>query len=470
MRIRFWFLLFLLLLALAALAGLGYWLSTPGLQSFTPQDNAVSLPAGVEISLEFSQPMHADSVLQRISITPELPGNFTWQEKRLVFTPIQPWPPGTTVKVELAAGAQAAAWPYQKMLAGKQWSFRIRQPELAYLYPADGPANIYLLNSMSGQSSALTAGPGEIQDFTVNASGASIYYSTLVSANSSAIYRIDLPESLQAAPGSALPTPILIVDCPQVSCHSMTVSPNGEYLAYQRTEFQGDGNSQVWVLPLAGSNAPTAFLAGNPEHKTRLPGWSPEGWLTFYDATLQGFIIQDLKDGRRKFFTNRTGEPGAWQPTGSNFVAPEISFVDHNVALNLADLQTFANSHLILFNLLEERAIDLSSEEYIEDTNPAFSPDGASLAFARKFLDPKRWSPGRQIWLLRMGSKNPRLMTQEPNYNHFDLAWNPTGDQLAYVRFNRTTLTDPPEIWLMDPISGRAVRLITGGYAPQWIP
>ncbi|MEJ2708685.1 MAG: hypothetical protein P8074_13795 [Anaerolineales bacterium] len=63
-----------------------------------------------------------------------------------------------------------------------------------------------------------------------------------------------------------------------------------------------------------------------------------------------------------------------------------------------------------------------------------------------------------------------RQLTDDPFYHHYALAWKPGGGQLAYVRFNQTVLTEPPEIWVINPETAQATRLIVGGYAPQWIP
>ena len=61
-------------------------------------------------------------------------------------------------------------------------------------------------------------------------------------------------------------------------------------------------------------------------------------------------------------------------------------------------------------------------------------------------------------------------LTDDASYNHYDFAWSPAGDQLAYVRFDKDALTQPPEIWLINKDGTNATRLITGGYAPQWVP
>ena len=101
---------------------------------------------------------------------------------------------------------------------------------------------------------------------------------------------------------------------------------------------------------------------------------------------------------------------------------------------------------------------------------PVFSPDGAFLALARKNLQIELWTPGRQLWLMRTGTWQAQQLTDEPLYSHFEFAWSPQGDLLAYVRFNQAALTEPPELWVIDPYTARAAELVVGGYAPQWLP
>lgn len=462
-----------ILLALFASAGYGWW--TPRLLAVSPADGAAAVPAATKLLLTFSRPMRTDTVIKNLVIDPGNQGAFTWQGNTLVFTPSQAWQAGTTVHVQLKTGPQAAAFPYLPLRQETSWFFRIRQPELAYLYPSDGPANIYVLNPLSGESEALTDSASGVLDFCVNHDGTSIYYSANTTGGGSDIYRLGLPA--QKADG-LLPEPVLVLACPQAQCRNPVVSPGGDFLAYERTPLPGSKQAQltqVWYLPLAESGEATAStlpapkLAGESASQTILPQWSPQGLLTFYDSTAENFVILELQSGETSLFPNQTGQPGAWHPNGRDYVAPEISFMDEGIAATL-NLQAFANSHLILFNRLDGAQRDLTPDEAMEDASPAYSPDGVYLAFTRKYLNALRWTPGRQIWLMLAGSQEAQQMTNEPDYNHFDFAWSPGSDQLAYVRFDQTTLIYPPEIWLMDPFSGRAIQLIVGGYAPKWIP
>jgi Tol biopolymer transport system component len=231
---------------------------------------------------------------------------------------------------------------------------------------------------------------------------------------------------------------------------------------------------RLWLLSLADAGVttkmPEPVLAGDPLHQTIGPNWSADGALAFYDSNAAAFVILDPHTGSTTHFPNQTGQPGAWHPNGRDFVAPEINFLGEETSQELSGLQALANSHLILFNWQDGSTQDLTRLEELEDMAPVFSPDGAFLAFARKNLQIKLWTPGRQLWLMRTGTWQAEQLTDEPLYSHFEFAWSPGGDLLAYVRFNQSALTEPPELWVIDPFTARATELVVGGYAPQWLP
>jgi Tol biopolymer transport system component len=218
---------------------------------------------------------------------------------------------------------------------------------------------------------------------------------------------------------------------------------------------------QVWLLPLP-QGAPV--LAGDSANQTQSPRWSATGQLAYYDKTRQGFVIQDPHGGKADFFPNQTGEGGDWSPDGKFFIAPEIFYVP------VGSDQPTATSHLISFNRLDGKTTDLTKDDNLEDTGPAFSPNGSSLAFARKYLDITRWTPGRQIWLMKADGSGARHLTDNAFDNHYDFAWSQDSRRLAYVISNQAKPTDPPELWLVNADGSNPVQLMIGGYAPQWMP
>lgn len=471
---RRWSRIFLVLLVLVAVAATAiYWFGFPQVQAFSPEDDSDRVAAGAAIRLTFSRPMQPESVLDRLSITPDIEMNIRWEANTLVIEPKQPWRSGTQVQVRLAAGSLAAGLlplPVQDELA---WSFTIRQPRLLFLYPADSVANIFWLDLKTLERTALTTFPAGVQDFSVDQANSVIYFSANNSQGGSDIYRLSLDElTVDALQTGEQAAPTRILACGDAHCRLPAVSPRGDRLAFERTEKLGF--PQVWLLPLKPTEADLeaeqvepAYLAGDPDHQTLLPAWSIDGLLAYYDTQAAAFVIFDPYSGKRVLFSNQTGQSGDWHPEGREFLAPEILFLNTG---SVTGLQSFANSHLILFNRLTGSTLDLTPADDMEDSSPAYSPDGAYLAFARKYLDPQRWSPGRQLWVMMPDVGQAQPITNDPDFTHYQFAWSPDSKQLAYVRFDQTVIRNPPEIWLLELINVERTRLVENGYQPQWIP
>ncbi|HSO26568.1 MAG TPA: Ig-like domain-containing protein [Anaerolineales bacterium] len=474
-----------ILIVLIPLGGILLSLGAPRLVEVSPGVDAQNVPAYSELRLTFSRPMDPQSVAERLTIQPENPGAFQWQGATLIFAPDEPWPNGATVRVRLAAGARAAGWPSLALRDESAWGFRIGQPRLIFLFPSDGPANIYQYSPTSGEFVQLTNSLTGVLEFDAAADGSALYYSQNSPEEASYILRLPLNRAVASTraedaaiePESAeleVAEPQKIITCPQAVCRAPRLAPDGNLLAYERTGLVGGEGPlypQVWLAPISpDGKMGEPYLAGAAGDQTVQPAWSPAGWLTFYNTTNEMFVATNPATGERRTFTNSTGQPGDWDPEGRFFVAPEISFLSPTDTDALPDLEQLAASHLLRYHLLDNVVENLSQDIALEDAAPAYSPDGGQLACARKFLDPERWTPGHQLWVMNADGSSARPLTNEPFYNHYDFAWSPTGGQLAYVRFEETELTDPPEIWLVDLPGGAAQRVALGGYAPYWLP
>ncbi len=461
----------LLILILVVAAGIYAWLDAPEIVTTTPHTDAVKVPIRTALQMTFSRPMNVESVENQLVIQPERGGRFTWQDNTLTFTPVDPWPSGTTITVTLPAGARAAGWLGMPLLRSYTWSFSTGQTLLAYLWPPDEPADIFALDPLTGDIHQVTTSGGVV-DFSSSPDGIQIYYS-VSKLDNSAIFHLDLLKATNQA--DQAPEPERLLSCPQASCRLPRPSPDGRLLAYERTSSTPGvpAETQVWLLALSndGSAASEPFLVGEAGHRTLQPDWSSTGKLAYYDLDQQAFVIYTPSSGQRTLLPNQTGEPGSWSPDGESYVAPEI--VEEN--LNL--LESRAYSHLIRYVLAATqdsaaliRTENLSNDVSLEDTAPVFSPDGTQIALARKYLDTMRWTPGRQLWLMQADGTQANRLTDEPFYNHYDFAWSPDGKRIAYVRFNQTVLTDPLELWVMNADGSDPIQLVKGGYAPQWLP
>jgi hypothetical protein len=447
-----------LLLALLLVGVLLYLLATrPRLLAFAPE-NPVGIRATTPLRLTFSRPLDPASAAAHLHLTPALPITTSWEGADLIVQPVQPWPSGAAISVTLDAGVRGLGWSPLTVTEAHTWRLTVRQPQLAYLFPAAGAANLYRFDPLQGGSTPLTNLAVGVLDFTVAADGLSIYASLDVVGDSSRLARLDLTQ-----PDAPLET---VLDCPQAACRSVQISPDGAWLAYERAALLGSDPityPQVWLVALP-DGAPQ--LVADPTHQTLAPRWSATGRLAYYDSQRLAYILLDPVSRAELVFPNETGQDSSWQPQGQQFVATEvIPPAGENLTLN-----NIIPSHLRLFDLTTGASRDLSASRELEDATPAFSPDGAWIAFGRRYLDLERFEPGRQIWLMRPDGSGAQALTREPRLTHFSFAWSPNGDQIAYVRFDQAQLTQPPEIWLLDVASRQSQRIAPGGFAPQWIP
>lgn len=436
----------------------------------------MDVPANMPVRLSFSRQMQADSVTARLVIEPTVPGSFTWEGKTLVFNPLQHWPAGANVVVKLEGGARAAGWLSLPVLQETRWTFTVRQPRLLYLYPSNANANIFVYDPRTEKSNPLTDILGGVYEYDVTMDGTAVYYSTQNNQSGSDIYRLDLGENL------ADPQATLLLACHQAQCRAPRVAAQEDFLAYEQTSPTGSDQPdypQVWLVSLkktsqAGKTSIVVDgaprLAGDRLDQTIQPDWSISGILSFYDTNRQAFIVLDPHSGKTTSLPNQTGEPGSWDPSGKAYVASEIFFNAGGNPITTPDLKPVASSHLMRYNLEDGTIQDLTQSESLEDTSPAFSPDGKTLAFARKYLEITRWTPGRQLWVMEVDGAGPTQLTNSPEYNHFDFAWDPTGSQIAFVRFDQTAPNNLPAVWNYHLDGNYEIELIPGGYSPHWMP
>jgi Tol biopolymer transport system component len=449
----------LLLLIVAGMVSFS-WSSKPWMVANYPQAGATNIPATTAIELVFSRRMDTVSVSERLNIEPAMDGKYTWDRNTLTFTPTQAWPAGQEIKLNLAAGARAASWISFPM-GEVSWSFKTNDKMIAYLWPSDGSADIFALTPNSGEIFRYTRGMG-VLDFSVSRNGIMIYFSAGNSQSGANIYRIDRTQVGGTAESDYQAQKLL--DCGAAQCRNPEVSADDQYLAYEYIPTNASGSTdaaQIWLMDLTSMQTTQVSLVA---HETIQPTWSSKGTLLYYDRTSSGYEVINLLTQERKILANQTGQPGEWSPDGNYFLAPEITYYQAP-----GDTER-GTSHLMRYGLANATAEDLSKSLDVEDANATYSPVGNFIAFSRKFLDAAHWSLGRQIWIMNSDGSGAHPITDEPDYNHYDLAWSMDGLMIAYVRFNESKLSTPPELWMVNSDGSNAVQLVIGGYSPIWIP
>ena len=436
-----------MLIAIAVLVGglLIGWQLSPRVDQSSP--SSAEIRGSQPLTISFNRRVDPQSIEAILEISPALDGEISWDADHLqmTFTPHKIWPPGETVSIRLPRGARSRLQiPFWQEFA-RHWL--VSPTSLVYLWPADGISNLYRVNPENGEGQALTDHSGSVLDYSITPDKEGIFYSLPNDKGGSRIMAIDLQDALITE----------IIDCGEVVCTSPQLAPNGDHLAYQVISKDPGSLPGIRIINLRDGSE---IDLGEPNQYLENPLWSSSGWLAFYNHSTQGYQFWNSLTGITLFLPNETGGDGTWSPDGRYFLTSEIIFAG----------ETLAPRHLILFDLVEETTQDLSRGRFLEDLNPSFSKQGLVFAFSRKSLDPQEWTPGRQLWVMDLDNGESTAYTDEVDYHHTSFSWHPDGKELAYVRYNQASLSEAPEIWLLDTSSGETLRLIINGFAPGWIP
>ena len=445
---------------LVGLVALGVF-AIPEVTAFGPESTSPHVPASAPIHIDFDRAMDRISVEARFSVEPAIPGEITWEGSTLFYHPLESWPIGQEISVRLEAGARSTR--FLPVLNSLGWSFQVGEPRLAYLWPSGARADLYLLDLTDQKRRRLTETEAGVIDYSIGPEGSSIVYSALNEDGTSEIRLIDL------ASGADEP----LYGCDAASrCQRPVISPDGTLLAFERFEWETSaagrrvpGARQVWLLSLTDETDP---IRVQPEEQVaNSPDWSPDGILTFYNDSLDAVAFFEPAGSQPiNMVPNGLGFLGVWSPDGQFLILPEIVFPTAGELEEEEGLDFFSHLYRIESATLEIKDLSLGM---VEDASPAYSPDGEWIAFGRKFLD-ERWTPGRQVWIMRADGSQPRPITDDPEFSHASLVWNPDSTRLAYMRLNQADPNEMPEIWMIDREGKVHEFLVEGGYLPQWIP
>jgi Tol biopolymer transport system component/DNA-binding winged helix-turn-helix (wHTH) protein len=229
-------------------------------------------------------------------------------------------------------------------------------------------------------------------------------------------------------------------------------SPDGKQIAFVWSGEKGD-NENIYIK-LIGAGEPLQ-LTTDPASDTG-PTWSPSGrYIAFLRQSEEGsgiYIVPALGGTERKLTKADNYIPTefnplrlAWHPEGEFLAVAERSSPAEPFSIFLLSAETG-----------EKRRLTQPPAQYFGDWNPAFSPDGKTLAFTRGVN-----GVSLDIHVVPVSGGEPRRLTFDGAHKK-SLAWTPDGREIVFSS-SRGGSVNTAMLWKIPAAGGTPERLIGVG-------
>ncbi len=280
------------------------------------------------------------------------------------------------------------------------------------------------------------------------------------------------------------------------------VSPDGLWIAYTvgTTDVEKDKrDTDLWMASWDGSRE--VRLTATADSRETRPRWSPDGrYLAF--LTSRGDEEQKKK-GAQVWLLDRLGgeaqqltdEKGGvaefdWSPDSKRLVLavndfdptsdpekmegwkrkakPPIVIDRYRFKADAGGYLTRLYTHLVIFEVDTKAVLALTSGQF-DDEQPAWSPDGRSIAFvSKRGPDPDRTEDSNIYVIEATAGAEARPLTTFAGVDQGRPAWSPDGKWIAYLQGDELRYSAYQLFRLaIVPSAGGAARVVTGAFDRQ---
>lgn len=227
-------------------------------------------------------------------------------------------------------------------------------------------------------------------------------------------------------------------------------SPDGKQIAFA---MQGS----LWLVPPQGGEA--VQITSGPHYDSQ-PVWSPDGrQIAFTRDTGQGIdlwvVNADGREPRPLTKGSRFSVDPAWSPDGERILFASLG---ENRVVGLSSLSVKTGA-------VEPVLVDAS-----QNITPDWAPNGQEFVLvSNRLWDGRRIQGTGGIWTYRLGAKEPRVLIPEETVWHAHPAWSPDGAKIAYS----SVRTGDNQLYVASATAGNPYRVtfVEGDvYTPTWSP
>jgi len=274
------------------------------------------------------------------------------------------------------------------------------------------------------------------------------------------------------------------------------LSPDGKWVAYTVTttdSAKDRTDTDIWMTAWDGSQ--TIQVTSTPDGETS-PKWSPDGRYLAFLSSRQGgkgsqLWLLDRQGGEAQRVTDlKTGiREYEWSPDAKRIamimsdIAPDADTANKRPKPYVMDKLRFksdaggyladsARAHLYVFDLATRKAELVTGGQY-EESGPAWSPDGKSIAFESKRVDgdPDRSSNSDVFVVAPHAGAGVKRLTNFNGPDGCPCAWSPDGSTIAFLRGSdpRLSAYNQDRIAIV-PSSGGDARIVAPVDRPMTSP
>jgi len=228
-------------------------------------------------------------------------------------------------------------------------------------------------------------------------------------------------------------------------------SPDGKYLAF--ISERDEGQKQVWLLNRLGGEAQQLT---DTIQDVKDFDWSPAGdrlVLVLQDPSPDELEAAKNKEkGKKKEAEKKEPKPRPVVIDRLHFKEDEIGYLDRR------------RSHLYVFEIASKKMTQVTSGDF-DDSEPAWSPDGRSIAFTSNRTAEPDSNFNSDIWVVAAdNSDKGKSLVQVTTNPGTDASptWSPDGKWIAF-----TTQIDPKLFWYatihlgIAPATGGEAKILT---------